>query len=119
MINCAKFDAYTCSSFRGVKTDTETDRIALYIMDSWIEWLSCESEQVSQVLAAVIAPLLFVSFEPVVINRLFILRARSYLFSCALSSVALQTINVCAFGNCSRCTEHFRIRCCQKSKQQR
>ena len=32
-INRAKFDACTCSSFRGVKTDTQTDRIALYILE--------------------------------------------------------------------------------------
>ena len=29
----AKFDACTCSSFRGVKTETQRDRIALYILD--------------------------------------------------------------------------------------
>ena len=36
--NRAKFDACTSSSFRGVKTDTQThrqtDRIALYILDA-------------------------------------------------------------------------------------
>ena len=31
--NRAKFDACTCSSFRGVKRNTQTDRIALYILD--------------------------------------------------------------------------------------
>ena len=30
MIIRAKFDACTYGSFRGVKTDTQTDRIALY-----------------------------------------------------------------------------------------
>ena len=37
VINRVKFDACTCSSFRGVKTDTQThrqtDRIVLYILD--------------------------------------------------------------------------------------
>ena len=33
MINRAKFGACTSSSFRGIKTDTQTDRIALYILD--------------------------------------------------------------------------------------
>ena len=37
VINRAKFDACTSSNFRGVKTDrhtfTQTDRIALYILD--------------------------------------------------------------------------------------
>ena len=32
VINRAKFDACTSSSFRGVKTDRQTDRIALYIL---------------------------------------------------------------------------------------
>ena len=30
VINRAKFDGCTCSTFRGYKTDTQTDRIALY-----------------------------------------------------------------------------------------
>ena len=33
VIKRAKFDARTSSSFRGVKTDTQTDRIALYSRD--------------------------------------------------------------------------------------
>ena len=37
VINRAKFDACTCSSFRGVKIDRHTDRIALYknILDAF------------------------------------------------------------------------------------
>ena len=34
VINRAKFDVCAYSSFRGVKTDTQTDRIALYILDA-------------------------------------------------------------------------------------
>ena len=34
VINRAKFDACTYSSFRGVETDRHTDRIALYILDN-------------------------------------------------------------------------------------
>ena len=34
VINRAKFDAFTFSSFRVVKTDTQTDRIALYSIES-------------------------------------------------------------------------------------
>ena len=33
VINRAKFDTCTSSCFRGVKTDTQTDRIALYSID--------------------------------------------------------------------------------------
>ena len=33
VINRAKFETCTHSSFRGVKTDTQTDRIALYTLD--------------------------------------------------------------------------------------
>ena len=33
VISRDKLDACTCSTFRGVKTDTQTDGIALYILD--------------------------------------------------------------------------------------
>ena len=33
VINRAKFDVCTSNSFRGVEKDTQTDRIALYILD--------------------------------------------------------------------------------------
>ena len=38
VINRAKFGACTYSSFRGVKTDTQTDRIALYILDIYLSY---------------------------------------------------------------------------------
>ena len=35
VINRAKFDISTSSSFGGVKTDRHTDRIALYVLDEY------------------------------------------------------------------------------------
>ena len=35
MINRAKFDACISSTFRGIKTGTQTDRIALYGINFW------------------------------------------------------------------------------------